>query len=64
VRGFSQRPGIDYNKTYAPVIRYESIRFFLLAAKEDFEIAQFDFKTVFLNGELDEEIFATTNRSD
>ncbi|KMQ85887.1 retrovirus-related pol polyprotein from transposon tnt 1-94, partial [Lasius niger] len=58
VRGFSQRPGIDYNETYAPVIRYESIRFlFSLAAKEDFEIAQFDIKTAFLNGELDEEIF-------
>lgn len=58
VRGFSQRPGIDYNETYAPVIRYESIRLlFSLAAKEDFEIAQFDIKTAFLNGELDEEIF-------
>lgn len=58
VRGFSERPGIDYTETYAPVIRYESIRFLLsLAAKEDFEMAQFDIKTAFLNDELNENVY-------
>lgn len=55
---------------HAPVIRYESIRLLLsIAAKEDFEIVQFDIKTAFLNGEIDEEIFmqlptSVTNASD
>jgi len=58
VRGFTQRLGIDYAETYAPVIRYELVRFLLsLAAKEDFELMQFDIKTAFLYGELNEEIY-------
>lgn len=57
-RGFTQRPGIDYTETFAPVIRYESVRVLLsLAAKEDWDIVQFDIKTAFLNGDLEEEIY-------
>jgi hypothetical protein len=56
-RGFHQRPGIDFNETYAPVIRYDSIRILLaLAAKEDLEIVQFDVTTAFLHGNLKERI--------
>lgn len=57
-RRYTQRPGIDYKETFAPLIKFESIRILLaLAAKEDWEIAQFDIKTAFLNGNLDEEIY-------
>lgn len=57
-RGFTQRLEIDYKETFAPVIRYESIRVLLaLAAKEDWDIAQFDIKTAFLNGDLEEKIY-------
>ena len=57
-KGFSQREGIDYFETFAPVVRYESIRILLsIAAKEDYEIAKFDVKTAFLNGDLQEEIY-------
>lgn len=28
-RGFMQRQGMDYNETFAPVIRYDSLRAFL-----------------------------------
>jgi len=57
-RGFSQRSGIDYSDTFAPVVRYESVRTVLaLAAVKDFEIKQFDVKTAFLYGDLEEEIF-------
>lgn len=57
-RGFTQRPGIDFKEIFAPVIRYESIRVLLaLAAKEDWNITQFDVKTAFLNGDLNEEIY-------
>lgn len=57
-RGFTQRVGIDYEETYAPVVRYESIRALLTkAASEDLEIKQFDIKTAFLHGELKENIW-------
>lgn len=57
-KGFAQREGIDYFETFAPVVRYESIRMLLaIAAKEDFEIAKFDVKTAFLYGDLKEEIY-------
>lgn len=57
-RGFVQRQGIDYFDTFASVMRYESIRMLLaIAAKEDYEIAQFDVKTAFLYGSLKEIIY-------
>lgn len=57
-KGFRQREGIDYFETFAPVVRYESIRIFLaIAAKEDYEIMKFDVKTAFLYGDLQEEIY-------
>ena len=56
-RGFRQRPGIDFTDTFAPVIRYESIRTILsIAARNDWDIVQLDVETAFLNGELFEEI--------
>src|SRR5579863_5259083 len=57
-KGFTQIPGIDYDETFSPVARFESIRLLLaLAALEDWEIHQLDIKSVFLNGVLDEEIY-------
>ena len=57
-KGYSQREGVDYHETFAPVVRYDSIRSILaVAAYKDMEIAQFDVKTAFLHGELKEEIF-------
>lgn len=57
-RGFSQKYGIDYLDTYAPVVRYDSIRVLLaMAVAEEMEILQFDVKTAFLYGELKEEIW-------
>ena len=57
-RGFSQTRGLDYFETFSPVVRYESVRCVLsLAAAWNMEIKQFDVKTAFLNGELDEEVF-------
>jgi hypothetical protein len=57
-RGFTQTYGVDYNKTFAPVAKFTSIRCILaLAALEDMEIHQMDVKTTFLNGKLEEEIY-------
>ena len=50
-RGFSQKEGIDYEETFAPVARYTSIRSVLaLAAVMKWKIHQMDVKTAFLNG--------------
>ena len=50
-RGFSQKEGIDYEETFAPVARYTSIRSVLaLATVMKWKIHQMDVKTTFLNG--------------
>lgn len=56
-RGFLQQDGIDFNETFAPVIRYDSLRMFLArVTQDDLELKQFDVCTAFLHGELEEEI--------
>lgn len=58
VRGFSQVEGIDYDETFAPVVRYDSIRVVLAVSScLDYEIDHMDVATAFLNGELEEEIY-------
>ena len=53
--GFSQKEGIDYEETFAPVARYTSIRSILaLAAVMKWKIHQMDVKTTFLNGVVEE----------
>ena len=57
-RGFSQKEGIDYEETFAPVARYTSIRLVLpLDALMKCKIYQMDFKTSFLNGVVEEEVY-------
>lgn len=58
IQGFLQRKGIDYNETYSPVIRYNSIRLLLaLAARFDLELEQMDAVTAFIQGDVSEEIY-------
>jgi hypothetical protein len=53
-KGYAQIPGIDYDRTFAPVVRIESIRCLLaVAAFEDLDIKHVDCKTAFLNGDSD-----------
>nr|GEW62531.1 hypothetical protein [Tanacetum cinerariifolium] len=56
--GFSQKEGIDYFDTYAPVSRITTIRLLLaLAAIHNLVIHQMDVKIAFLNGDLDDEVY-------
>ena len=56
-KGFTQVQGIDYEETFYPVSRYDSIRYILAhAALLDWEIKAMDVKTAFLYRELKEEI--------
>ena len=60
-REFSQQYGIDYEETFALVVRMESLRILLaVAAAEDLEIHQMDVVTAYLAGELKEEIYMAT----
>jgi hypothetical protein len=53
--GFSQKEGIDYEETFAPVARYTSIRTIIaLAGKMKWKLHQMDVKTTFLNGVIEE----------
>jgi transposase InsO family protein len=57
-KGFTQREGLDYEETYAPVARFSSIRLLLdIVAFYDMEIHQMVVKTAFLNGDLEHEIY-------
>ncbi|KAL0298706.1 UNVERIFIED_CONTAM: Copia protein [Sesamum radiatum] len=57
-KGYSQLPGIDYTKTFAPVARLDTIRALIaIAANKKWKIYQMDVKSAFLNGYIDEEIY-------
>lgn len=58
VRGFTQEYGIDYHETFSPVVKFTSIRAILaLAASKRMSLKQFDVKTAFLNGDLEEVVY-------
>ncbi|GJT74374.1 copia protein [Tanacetum coccineum] len=57
-QGYNHQEGIDYDKTYAPVARLESIRILLAyACALDFKIFQLDVKSAFLNDFINEEVY-------
>lgn len=58
IKGYSQKQGIDYTETFSPVVRFDTVRFLLsVAAKENLFLGQFDVKTAFLYGNLQENIY-------
>ena len=57
-KGFSQVEGIDFNKIFSPVVRFETVRLMLaLTSLEGWHMEALDVKTAFLYGKLDEEIY-------
>ena len=56
-KGYSQVHGIEYNETFAPVAKMDSIRLALaIAASKKWEAHHMDAKCAFLNGDLTKEI--------
>ena len=57
-QGHLQRPGLDYEETFAPVCRWQTVRILLaLAVDNDWSIRQIDFDNAYLNAELTEMIY-------
>jgi len=57
-KGYSQIPGIDYEETFALVVKFDSIRTLLaISAAKNLKLYQFDVKTAFLHGNIEETIY-------
>ena len=57
-QGYTQVEGIDFDETFAPIARLESIRILLIIASHlNFKLYQMDVKSAFLNGMLQEEVY-------
>ena len=58
IKCYKQTEGLDYFNTYSSVTRINSIRMMLaINALRNLEVHQMDVKIVFLNEDLDEEIY-------
>ncbi|KAL0427307.1 UNVERIFIED_CONTAM: Retrovirus-related Pol polyprotein from transposon RE2 [Sesamum latifolium] len=58
VKGYSQQPGVDFTKIFAPVARMETIRIVLsISPQVGFPVYQLNVKSIFINGELGEEVY-------
>ena len=58
IGGNHQTFGLDYNETFAPVVKYTTVRLALaIATYLNWEVHQMDFVTAFLNASVDEQIF-------
>jgi len=59
-KGYNQAKGIDYDETFATVVRLEVVRHLLaFACMSGFKLFQMDVKSVFLNRVVNEEIYVS-----
>lgn len=58
--GFLQKHGIYFHEVYAPLARMETIRIIVSTASyKGWKIHQLDVKSIFPNGPLEEEVYAS-----
>ncbi len=59
-QGFTQVKGADYDETFSPVARLESLRTLVaVSVKKGLQLHQVDITTAFLNGVLQEEVYVS-----
>ena len=57
-KGYTQSYGVDYQETFAPIAKLNTVRILLLlATNQDWSLLQFDVKNAFLHGDILEEIY-------
>ncbi|KAL0456244.1 UNVERIFIED_CONTAM: Retrovirus-related Pol polyprotein from transposon RE1 [Sesamum latifolium] len=57
-QGFSQRPGIDYEETYSPVVDATTFRYLIsLAVEEGLDLRLLDVVTTYLYGSLNNDFY-------
>lgn len=60
LRGFTQRPSVDFDETFSPVVKPATVRTVLsLALSRQWPIHQLDVKNAFLHGTLSETVYCS-----
>ena len=64
-KGFSQKAGVDFDETFSPVVKYDSLRIILsIAAARNLDLFQFNVSSAFLYGDLTAKKFIWNNQRD
>ncbi|KAK2373433.1 putative mitochondrial protein [Trifolium repens] len=57
-KGFTQTPGLDFKKTFAPVVKPQTIKVILtIALRQGWTLHQMDVNNAFLQGQLSEDVY-------